>query len=46
MSNEFSQFVAGMRPHARAAANRDHTENIAWRVSQANRVSARRLRDI
>jgi hypothetical protein len=56
MSNEFvrfalvfaslrpSKFVAGMRLHARAAACRGHTGNIAWRGSQANGESARRLR--
>ena len=44
-SNELSKFVAGVRLHARAADSCGNTGNIAWRVSQAHGVRARRLRD-
>ena len=34
MSNEFLKFVAGVRLHARAAADRSNKTGIAWRGSQ------------
>ncbi len=46
MSNEFTEFVAGLRLQARAAGGVDHTDGIAWRVSPAHGLRARRLRAI
>ena len=37
---EFPKFIAGVRLHARAAAGRNTTGDIAWRDSQA-RLGAR-----
>ncbi len=46
MSNEFLEFVAGLRLQARAADSLGYTGNIAWRGSPAHGMRARRLRGV